>query len=127
MNRVGNQRVEGINMNAPVAAGEQIRKADMVALNSTGYLVKATKAENLTVVGIATSDADNRLGSDGDETASFKSGAFVFKNDGIKETDLMKTAYIKDTETVTTSSVSSSKVGKIIEADGAYATVLIQP
>ena len=39
----------------------------------------------------------------------------------------MKTAYIKDTETVTTSSVSSSKVGKIIEADGAYATVLIQP
>ena len=79
MNRVGNQKVEGINMNAPVAAGEQIRKADMVALNSTGYLVKATKAENLTVVGIATSDADNRLGSDGDETASFKSGALFSK------------------------------------------------
>lgn len=39
----------------------------------------------------------------------------------------MKTAYIKDTETVTTSSVSSSMVGKLIEVDGTYATVLIQP
>ena len=127
MNRVGNQRVEGINMNAPVAAGELIQKTNMVALNADGYLVKATKKEGLTVVGIATSDADNRMGSDGDETASFQSGGFVFRQDGIKETDLMKTAYIKDTETVTTSSVSSSMVGKLIEVDGTYATVLIQP
>lgn len=127
MNRVGNQRVDGINMNAPVAAGELIQKTNMVALNADGYLVKATKKEGLTVVGIATSDADNRMGSDGDETASFQSGGFVFRQDGIKETDLMKTAYIKDTETVTTSSVSSSMVGKLIEVDGTYATVLIQP
>nr|DAO99479.1 MAG TPA: hypothetical protein [Caudoviricetes sp.] len=127
MNRVGNQRVGGINMNAPVAAGELIRKTNMVALNADGYLVKATKKEGLTVVGIATSDADNRMGSDGAETASFKSGGFVFRQDGIKETDLMKAAYIKDTETVTTSSVSSSMVGKLIEVDGTYATVLIQP
>ena len=127
MNRVGNQRVGGINMNAPVAGGELIQKTDMVALNADGYLVKATKKEGLTVVGIATSDADNRMGSDGDETVSFQSGGFVFKQDGIKETDLMKAAYIKDTETVTTSSVSSSMVGKLIEVDGTYATVLIQP
>ena len=127
MNRVGNQRVEGIDMNAPVAAGELIQKTNMVALNADGYLVKATKKEGLTVVGIATSDADNRMGSDGDETASFQSGGFVFRQDGIKETDLMKAAYIKDTETVTTSSVSSSRVGKLIEVDGTYATVLIQP
>ena len=127
MNRVGNQRVEGINMNAPVAAGELIQKTNMVALNANGYLVKATKKEGLTVVGIATSDADNRMGSDGDETASFQSGGFVFRQDGIRDTDLMKAAYIKDTETVTTSSVSSSMVGKLIEVDGTYATVLIQP
>lgn len=127
MNRVGNQRVGGINMNAPVAGGELIQKTNMVALNADGYLVKATKKEGLTVVGIATSDADNRMGSDGDETVSFQSGGFVFKQDGIKETDLMKAAYIKDTETVTTSSVSSSMVGKLIEVDGTYATVLIQP
>lgn len=127
MNRVGNQRVGGINMNAPVAGGELIQKTNMVALNADGYLVKETKKEGLTVVGIATSDADNRMGSDGDETASFQSGGFVFRQDGIKETDLMKTAYIKDTETVTTSSVSSSRVGKLIEVDGTYATVLIQP
>ena len=38
MNRVGNQRVEGINMNAPVAAGELIQKTNMVALNADGYL-----------------------------------------------------------------------------------------
>lgn len=127
MNRVGNQRVEGINMNAPVAGGELIQKTNMVALNADGYLVKATKKEGLTVVGIATSDADNRMGSDGDETVSFQSGGFVFRQEGIKDTDLMKTAYIKDNETVTTSSVSSSRVGKLIEVDGTYATVLIQP
>ncbi len=33
MERAGNQKVAGIQMNAPVAAGELIRKTDMVALN----------------------------------------------------------------------------------------------
>ena len=31
MERAGNQKVAGIQMNAPVAAGELIRKTDMVA------------------------------------------------------------------------------------------------
>ncbi len=127
MNRVGNQKVDGIMMNAPVAAGELIEKTNMVALNASGYLEKATKKEGLTVVGIATGNADNRMGSDGDEVVSFKSGGFVFKQEGINPTDLMKTAYIEDTETVTTSSAGSSAVGKIIEVEDTYVTVLIQP
>lgn len=127
MNRIGNQKVDGIQMNAPVAAGELIEKTNMVALNESGYLVKATKKEGLTVVGIATDNADNRMGNDGDEVVSFKSGGFVFKQEGINPTDLMKTAYIKDSETVTTESVSSSAVGKIIEVEDTHATVLIQP
>lgn len=127
MGRAGNQKVAGIQMNAPVAAGELIRKTDMVALNGEGYLVKATQAEGLRVVGIATDNADNRMGSDGAEAVSFTSGGFVFNQEGIEETDLMKTAYIRDAATVTTSSISSSKVGTIIEVDAACATVLIQP
>ena len=96
MDRTGNQKVSGIQMNAPVAAGELIRKTDMVALNKEGYLVKATQTEGLRVVGIATDNADNRMGSDGAEAVSFTSGGFVFNQEGIKETDLMKTAYIRD-------------------------------
>lgn len=127
MKRAGNQKVAGIQMNAPVAAGELIRKTDMVALNENGYLVKATKTEGLRVVGIATDNADNRMGSDGAEAVSFSSGGFVFSQEGIKETDLMKTAYIKDSATVTTSSIGSSRVGPIIEVDDMCAAVLIQP
>ena len=127
MERAGNQKVSGIRMNAPVAAGELIRKTDMVALNGEGYLVKATKTEGLRVVGIATDNADNRMGSDGAEAVSFTSGGFVFNQEGINQTDLMKTAYIKDATTVTTSSIASSAVGKIIEVDSMCATVLIQP
>ncbi len=127
MERAGNQKVAGIQMNAPVAAGELIRKTDMVALNGEGYLVKATQVEGLRVVGIATDNADNRMGSDGAEAVSFTSGGFVFNQEGIKETDLMKTAYIRDAATVTTSSISSSKVGTIIEVDAMCATILIQP
>lgn len=127
MDRAGNQKVSGIQMNAPVAAGELIRKTDMVALNKEGYLVKATQTEGLRVVGIATDNADNRMGSDGAEAVSFTSGGFVFNQEGIKETDLMKTAYIRDSATVTTSSIGSSKVGTIIEVDATCASVLIQP
>ncbi len=127
MERAGNQKVSGIQMNAPVAAGEFIKKTDMVALNQEGYLVKASKAEGLRVVGIATDNADNRMGTDGAEAVSFTSGGFVFNQEGIKETDLMRTAYIKDAATVTTSSVGSSAVGKIIEVDATCAAVLIQP
>lgn len=114
-------------MCAPVAAGELIQKTDMVALNEEGYLVKATKIEGLRVVGIATDNIDNRMGSDGMKTVSFTSGGFVFNQEDIKLTDLMRTAYIKDTTTVTTSSVRSSAVGKIIEVDNTCATILIQP
>lgn len=127
MNRVGNQKVDGIMMNAPVAAGELIEKTNMVALDENGYLVKATKKEGLTVVGVATDNVDNRMGSDGDEVLSFKSGGFVFKKEGINQTDLMKTAYVKDAETVTASSTASSAVGKIIDVEDTYVTVLIQP
>ena len=127
MNRVGNQKVEGINMNAPVAAGQLIEKTNMVALNADGYLVKATQAEGLTVVGIATDNADNRMGVDGAEAVSFKSGGFVFKQEGIEATDLMKTAYIKDNETVTADATGSSAVGKIIEVEDTHVPVLIQP
>lgn len=127
MERAGNQKVSGIQMNAPVAAGELIRKTDMVALNEEGYLVKATQTEGLRVVGIATDNADNRMGSDGAEAVSFTSGGFVFNQEGIKETDLMKTAYIRDSATVTTSSIGSSKVGTIFEVDAMCAAVLIQP
>lgn len=127
MERAGNQKVGGIQMNAPVAAGELIKKTDMVALNKEGYLVKATQTEGLRVVGIATDNADNRMGSDGAEVVSFTSGGFVFNQEGISQTDLMKTAYIKDAATVTTSSIGSSAVGKIIEVDDMCAAVLIQP
>lgn len=127
MERAGNQKVGGIQMQAPVAAGELIKKTDMVALNEEGYLVKAVKTEGLRVVGIATDNADNRMGTDGAEAVSFTSGGFVFNQEGINPTDLMKTAYIKDAATVTTSSVGSSAAGKIIEVDATCATVLIQP
>lgn len=128
MGRAGNEIAggHGINMQLLVAGGEKINKADLVALTVEGYAVQARAEEGLTAAGIAYSDADNRMGSDGDEIVIVRSGGFELEHDGkISQTDMLRTAYAKDAHTVTTSSVSSFAVGKIINVDETCATVMI--
>lgn len=122
MERVGNQKLSCVDILVPVAAGAVIHETRMVAIRAEdGYAVEASKAENLKVAGAAVSYVDNTSGIDGAQFVKVRRAAFVFDNDGsIKNTDMLKDAYVVDAQTVTITSTGSSVAGKIVgvEADG---------
>ena len=121
MERVGNQKLSCMDIRVPVAAGAVIHETRMVAIGGDGYAVEASKAENLKVAGAAVSYVDNTSGADGAQFVQVRRAGFVFDNDGsIKNTDMLKDAYVVDAQTVTITSTGSSVAGKIIgvEADG---------
>ena len=123
MERIGNERTGCSNIVLPVAAGQEIMPGTMVALNADGYAVPASKAENLIIAGVAQARADNRLGADG---VGVRRGAFVMANDKtIKQTDLLKTAYVSDATTLTLTAEGSSPVGQILEVMDDGVTVKI--
>lgn len=126
MDRAGNQRVQGIRIHIPVAAGEKIEQTQLVAINADGYAVCGKKAAGLQTAGIAHSMADNRLGTDGAEVVTVYNGGYTLKQDGsIHETDLLKTCYMADASTVTLTAEGASAAGTIVEVDGDYVTVMI--
>jgi hypothetical protein len=53
-------------LSVPVAAGEQIFAGSLVCLNASGYAVPAADVAGLLFAGVATAQADNRTGQDGD-------------------------------------------------------------
>ena len=121
MGRIGNERTGANNLVLQVAGGQVLEQGTMVALNADGYAVPAAKAADLVIAGVAQSYANNRQGADGAEVVSVRRGAFVMAADGtIKETDLLKTAYMADAKTLTLTAEGSSPVGAILEvaADG---------
>lgn len=116
MERIGNERTGANNLVLQVAGGQVLEQGTMVALNTDGYAVPAAKAADLMIAGVAQSYADNRLGGDGTEVVSVRRGAFVMAGDStIKETDLLKTAYMADATTLTLTAEGSSPVGAILE------------
>lgn len=126
MDRVGNEKMGSMELNIPVAASTTITEAHMVAINSDGYAVEASKAEGLNVAGCAMRYTENR-GAAGEEMVSVRRGAFVWNNDRtIKNTDILKECYVSDAQTVTITAEGSSKAGVIlaVEDDGVTVEML---
>ena len=124
MDRVGNQKLSGMDINIPVAAGATITEAVMVAVGADGYAVAASKSAGLTIAGCAMRHTDNASGSNGAVSVPVRRGAFVWGNDGsIEETDILKDAYVSDEKTVTITAEGSSRAGKILAVDTDGVTV----
>ena len=126
MDRVGNEKMGSMELNIPVAASTTITEAHMVAINSDGYAVEASKAEGLNVAGCAMRYTENE-GAAGEEMVSVRRGAFVWNNDGtIENTDILKECYVSDAQTVTITAGGSSKAGVIlaVEDDGVTVEML---
>lgn len=128
MIRTGNEKLDPRTLVLPVAAGESITEATMVAIGADGYAVPASAAASLTVAGAALEPADNSSGQDGDVQVRVRRGAFVFNNSAtaanmVKETDILKTCYIEDAVTVSMSSTGSSPAGTILAVDDDGITV----
>lgn len=125
MIRTGNEKLDPRTLILPVAAGESISEATMVAIGADGYAVPAAAAASLTVAGVAVEPADNSGGEAGNVQVRVRRGAFVFDNSAtaanvVKETDILKTCYIEDAVTVSMSSAGSSPAGTVlaVEDDG---------
>lgn len=124
MDRVGNQKMLGMNIEIPVAEETVISEATMVAVNAEGYAVPAFKEEGITVAGCAMRFTDNASGSAGTVKVLVRRGVFVWNNDGsIEETDILKDAYVSDEKTVTITAEGSSRAGKILAVDSDGVTV----
>lgn len=124
MDRTGNQKLSGMDINIPVAAGETITEATMVGINAEGYAVTASKATGLAIAGCAVRFTDNASGSAGAVAVPVRRGAFVWNNDGsIEETDILKDAYVSDEQTVTITAEGTSRAGKILAVDSDGVTV----
>lgn len=116
MIRTGNERTGNSLLSLPVKAGVELVEATMAAIGTSGYVEPATAAEGLRVAGCVQKYCDNRLGTNGEQTASVKRGTFIWNNDGtIKETDILKPCYVKDERTVTITADGSSMAGIILE------------
>lgn len=114
--------------NHPVAANAVIYKGALVALNATGYLVPATTATDITVIGRADpvggiDTVDNTGGADGDLECEVRSHArFAYVNDPgdpITQAGVGKLCYATDDQTVagTSGGATKSPAGYVAEID----------
>lgn len=99
-----------------VASGSTVYAGAITAINSSGKAVPATSQGSLTVVGRAENTAT------GGETVKTRSGMFLYNpvsSGAITATDLNKTCYVADDQTVTltsgTSAVAAGTVRDITE------------
>jgi hypothetical protein len=103
-----------------VAGSEHIYMGDIIALNSSGYLVQAKDVTTNNVIGIAIQEVDNSAGADGDLSISCHEGGYVWlEYAGLDRTNYRDTVYLSTEKIVTTKALTVNKVGVgvLIELD----------
>lgn len=110
----------------PVAASTTIYCGAIVALVG-GYLVAASDAAGLNVVGRAEALADNSAGANGDIKCEVAIGTFRWNNDPgagtLDQTDVGTSVYVLDDNTVSSTAGTNSIVAGVLEhvdSDGAW-------
>lgn len=125
MSVTANQLIQAQNAGAlvgiPVAASTHIYQGTIVFHERTsgageGYATDDDDGGANDFAGIAREEQDNSSGSAGDKTVEvYQEGAFVLQGTGFSQANVGDTVYASDNFTVTTSSSSTSKIGKIVE------------
>ena len=104
-----------------VKAAAKIYAGAMVALDATGHAAPASAAPGLVALGRAEVRADNSAGADGAIQALVRREVFRWDNsagDGaVAATDVLKTCYIADDQTVTIDPAGSSPAGTVLGVD----------
>ena len=108
---------EGKRFRDPVAAASRIFSGSMVALNATGYAIKAAPTATR-VRGVALAEADNTSGAAGDQGVDIERGPFLFANSGtnaVTRAHIGTNVYVVDDNTVTSSSTDTIVAGKCLD------------
>jgi len=112
---------DGTDVVHPVAAAKKIYAGALVVLNATGYAEPGSTATTLTAAGRAEAQVDNSSGADGALTITVRRGVFRFSNhaDAVTRTEIGKSCYIVDDQTVAKTSGTSTRsvAGKVIDLD----------
>lgn len=96
-----------------VAASTKIYFGSLIARNATGYIVPASDAAALKVIGIAQQFVDNSAGADGALTVQYITGVeaeLVNSAGAIAQSGKLAKCYVVDDQTVTTKALSSHQV-----------------
>jgi hypothetical protein len=105
----------------PLKAAAKVYAGGVVAVDATGYLVPATAAAALKVVGVAEKSADNTSGANGALSVPVRRGAFWLANKGgdlLTQADVYNTQpSIEDDQTVRKTAAGSSVFGRLIAVD----------
>ena len=96
-----------------VAASTTLFGGAMVMRNAAGYLVNASTATGFIGVGRADGRTDNSAGSNGDTTAVYRPGVFLYDNsaggDPLTAADIGAICYAVDDQTVAKTDGSSTR------------------
>jgi|GEM_PF-943367 len=113
----------------PVAASTKTLIGTFAAINSSGYLLEATDATGLRVVGLHAQETDNSSGSAGDQSSRVRKGLFLVKNsatNALTNAYIGRVCFIEDNNTVSSSSNTYGVVAGIVEevtSDGVWVWV----
>lgn len=122
------KRKDGALIAVPLAAGAVVHKGALVSVTSaTGLAGPAADAAGTVFVGVAYESADNAAGAGGAVSVRVQTtGLFRYNRAGASQTDVGKTAYVVDDNTVGIASAHAVPVGGILSlVDGGTVGVLI--
>ncbi len=112
---------DGVNVVHPIAAAKKIYAGSLVVLNATGYAEPGSTATTLTAAGRAEVQVDNSSGANGALSITVRRGIFRFTNhsDAVTRTEIGKSCYIVDDQTVAKTNGTSTRsvAGKVIDLD----------
>jgi hypothetical protein len=106
----------------PMAAAKKIYAGALVVLNA-GYAEPGSTATGLVSAGRAEETVDNTAGGNGDRSVKVRRGIFRYANssagDAIARTEIGKTCYVVDDQTVakTDGTGTRSAAGKVIDVE----------
>lgn len=110
------KRQDGEIIDVKVLASTVIYKGALVVDLGTGYASAGSNAGAYTFLGIAAEKADNSSGSDGDISVRVnKTGVYQIPKPTAVQTDLGAAMYIRDDNTVDTSSTNSILAGYCVD------------
>lgn len=116
------EKTDSVNL-YQLAASTTIHKGIMVALNAAGYLVQASDAAALKVVGIAEDSAVNSTATAGKASVRVKRGVFKIKNAAVNpivQATIHGNALVADNQTVAADTTNDIVAGRVeaIDDDG---------
>ena len=110
------KRQDGEMISVPVKGSTTIYKGALVVDLDTGYASVGTDGSGYTFLGVAVEKVDNSSGDDGAKHIRlYKTGAFQYTKASAVQTDLGVLVYVRDDNTVATSTTNSVGAGYIVD------------